>query len=217
MERSLFEYDNILKMVVIGDHGVGKTTLVSGLVKSISERIKKPDPTIGVEFSSVSIFVKQIKKVIKFQIWDTAGQEQFKSITKNYYRNAQCAIVVFDITRRESFDNIKEWIEEVRHHMNDDYLNNIFIVGNKSDKKISRKVSIEEAVEFANSFELDYSEASGFVDKCEDLHNKIIVPLATDIFSTLVKKDKKIKSLEIDKTNSPIRMYGYKLSNKCCA
>lgn len=214
MKRSSFEYDAVLKLVVVGDHGVGKTTLVSNLSKG--KPTKNPEPTIGVEFNSVSVTIPKIDKHIKLQIWDTAGQEKFKSITRIYYRNAKCAIVVFDITRRESFNKLKSWIEEVRYNMKSNCTYNLFIVGNKLDREELRTVTKEEANEFAKSFGISYVETSSFLDKSIELKEKVLIPLATNSHCTLEQKEKIHKSLEVE-LEPKISVYGCNPRKKCCS
>ena len=98
--------------------------------------------TIGVEFGA---FIVQInEKILKLQIWDTAGQESFRSITRIFYRGAHCVFLTYDITREETFSNIVEWLKEVRQHANQDIL--IYLIGNRSDLEDEREVTREKAV-----------------------------------------------------------------------
>jgi len=101
--------------------------------------------TIGVEFGS---FVFKVEtKVIKLQIWDTAGQESFRSVTRIFYRGADCVFLVYDITRNETFMNLTEWLKEIRQHGNEDV--RIYLIGNKSEMEEEREVSYERALQFA--------------------------------------------------------------------
>ena len=105
------EYDIIFKVVLIGDSGVGKTNILSRYVRD--EFSIETKSTVGVEFGSKIVKLNNIN--IKVQIWDTAGQERYKSITNAYYKGAKGAFVVYDISKKETFDNINKWIEELKN------------------------------------------------------------------------------------------------------
>ena len=112
--------------------------------------------TIGVDFKLKTI--EMDSKILKLQIWDTAGQERFKAITRAYYRDTHGVIIVYDITDKESFDNIKQWLFEVDQWCGDNV--SILIVGNKSDLADRREVSYEEASSFAEELQIEYIETS---------------------------------------------------------
>eukprot|EP01031_Cornospumella_fuschlensis_P025655 gene25655-30986_t len=112
--------------------------------------------TIGVEFGSRTIDLDG--KILKLQIWDTAGQESFRSITRSYYRGACAAILMYDITRRETFTNLHRWLEEAKHNSNPDMV--IMLVGNKTDLQHKRAVSTQEGQRFASDYGLMFLEAS---------------------------------------------------------
>lgn len=137
------QYDKLFKIVLIGESGVGKTNLISRFVEdqfSLESR-----STIGVEFSNKTIFLENT--TIKVQLWDTAGQERFRAITVAYYRGAHGAIVVFDCTKRQTFERLDQWISDLRLYSSESV--SIVIVGNKSDLSHLRAVSTEEAQEYA--------------------------------------------------------------------
>jgi Ras-related protein Rab-2A len=102
--------------------------------------------TIGVEFGCFT--VKMDEKVIKLQIWDTAGQESFRSITRIFYRGAHCVFLVYDMTRAETFNNVVEWLGEVKNNAKEDIV--VYLIGNKADiaEGAGREVSYEQAIEF---------------------------------------------------------------------
>jgi Ras-related protein Rab-2A len=114
------------------------------------------DLTIGVEFGARMIKIDD--KPIKLQIWDTAGQESFRSITRSYYRGAAGALLVYDITRRETFNHLSRWLEEARQNGNPDMV--IMLIGNKSDMEARRQVSFAEGEKFAADHGLIFLETS---------------------------------------------------------
>ncbi|XP_051824264.1 ras-related protein Rab-2A-like [Antechinus flavipes] len=147
-------YAYLFKYIIIGDTGVGKSCL---LLQFTDKRFQPVhDLTIGVEFGArlVSIDGKQIK----LQIWDTAGQESFRSITRSYYRGAAGALLVYDITRRDTFNHLTTWLEDARQHANANMV--IMLIGNKSDLDIRREVSKEEGEAFAQEHGLIFMETS---------------------------------------------------------
>ncbi|KAK9759802.1 Ras- protein Rab-2-B, partial [Basidiobolus ranarum] len=136
------------------------------------------DLTIGVEFGARFITVDN--KNIKLQVWDTAGQESFRSITRSYYRGAAGALLVYDITRRETFEHLAKWLEDAREHSNDNIT--ILLIGNKSDLEGKRAVSKEEGEEFAKEHGLFFLETSAktsanveeaFINTAERIYEKI--------------------------------------------
>ena len=133
------DYDMIFKVVLIGDSGVGKSNILSRYLKN--EFNFESKATVGVEFGSQKFDLNGYK--IKAQIWDTAGQERYKSITNAYYKGAKGALLVYDITRRETFDSVDRWIPDLR--TNGDEQVTILLVGNKCDLEENRKVTKEEA------------------------------------------------------------------------
>ena len=114
------------------------------------------DLTIGVEFGARMITIDN--RQIKLQIWDTAGQESFRSITRSYYRGAAGALLVYDITRRETFNHLTRWLEEARQNSNSNMA--IMLIGNKSDLEHRRAVSTQEGEQFAQENGLIFLETS---------------------------------------------------------
>ncbi|EPR61066.1 small GTPase Rab2, putative [Toxoplasma gondii ME49] len=146
-------YQYLFKYIIIGDTGVGKSCL---LLQFTDKRFRTDhDLTIGVEFGArlVSIAGRQVK----LQIWDTAGQESFRSITRSYYRGAAGALLVYDITRRDTFLHLTRWLDEVRQNSNPHMT--IMLIGNKSDLE-RREVSFDEGAAFARQHGLIFLETS---------------------------------------------------------
>lgn len=131
-------------MVLIGDSGVGKSNLLSRFTRNEFNLDSKS--TIGVEFATRSIQVDS--KTIKAQIWDTAGQERYRAITSAYYRGAVGALLVYDISKHQTYENVTRWLKELRDHADANIV--IMLVGNKSDLRHLRAVPTEEAKAFAS-------------------------------------------------------------------
>ena len=148
------EYDYLFKIVLVGDSAVGKTNVLTKYTHNSFSADSKS--TIGVEFSTKTITVENER--IKIQVWDTAGQERYRAICAAYYRNALAVIVVYDITRYNTFENISEWLREIRNYVQDNTV--IAIVGNKCDLQHMRAVSAEKAKELATENNLTFYEVS---------------------------------------------------------
>ena len=144
----------LLKFVIIGDSGVGKSNiLLRYIYNSFSEEFKT---TVGVEFGAKNIEID--KKVYRIQIWDTAGQENFRSIARAYYKNSVCACVVYDISKHSSFEDIQVWIDDCTKQTAKSVL--LFLIGNKNDLNDEREVSYEEGEAYAKAHKMMFLEAS---------------------------------------------------------
>ena len=148
------EYDYIFKVVLIGDSGVGKSNLLSRFTRN--EFNLESKSTIGVEFATRSVQVDG--KSIKAQIWDTAGQERYRAITTAYYRGAVGALVVYDVAKHLTFENVERWLRELKDHTDQKVVT--MLVGNKSDLRHLRAVTTEEAKALAEKFDLSFIETS---------------------------------------------------------
>ncbi|KAL6544834.1 Ras-related protein RABA1f [Orobanche minor] len=148
------DYDYLFKVVLIGDSGVGKSNLLSRFTKN--EFSQQSKSTIGVEFATRSIHVDD--KVVKAQIWDTAGQERYRAITSAYYRGAVGALLVYDVTRDVTFENVERWLKELRGHTDCNIV--IMLVGNKADLRHLRAVPMEKAKAFAVRENIFFMETS---------------------------------------------------------
>ena len=142
-------YDLSVKLIFIGDPGVGKSCLTSKAVKNKYEDYYQA--TVGFEFLTFNM--KLNDKVLKIQIWDTCGQEIYKSLISNFYRNSSLAVVTYAIDNRESFNHAENWLNELKSIANTDV--RIFLVGNKADLEEDRKVSKEEGEKYKEEHNLD--------------------------------------------------------------
>ncbi|KAH8277729.1 hypothetical protein KR018_004220 [Drosophila ironensis] len=149
------------KVVVLGSRGVGKTRLVIRYIKNTLHRSESEVPTIAVSFFTCNIILDEVK--IKLQIWDTAGQERYRAVAPMYYRNANAAILVFDLTQYKTFTEIKSWIQELHRNVQDPMI--LTLVGNKMDMHAQRAVSRDEAFVFATSIGATYFETSTETDQ----------------------------------------------------
>ena len=152
------EYDYLFKLLLIGNSSVGK----SCILLRFSDNIFNDNflPTIGVDFK-IRTFDLQ-SKTIKMQIWDTAGQERFKTITSSYYRGAHGVILVYDITDRQSFKDLENWLLETEKHASEDIVK--ILVGNKNDLESSRVVTYNEGKNYAINNGMEFIETSAKVN-----------------------------------------------------
>ena len=189
---------------------VGKTNILSRYTHG--KFYPDYDVTLGTEFMAKSISIND--KNIRLQIWDTAGEEAFRSITRSYYKSSACAFIVYDITNMKSFDNIKIWLNDVHDLCNKNTL--IYLIGNKSDLDNERQVSKEEGQKFANENNLKFYETSAlngdniediFIQSATDLVNKLDSGEILDIKNSGIKIFDNIDNNNINEDKS---------QNKCC-
>ncbi|KAH7638600.1 RAS oncogene family member Rab1 isoform X1 [Dermatophagoides farinae] len=148
------DYDYLFKLLLIGDSGVGKSCLL--LRFADDTYTESYISTIGVDFKIRTIELDG--KTIKLQIWDTAGQERFRTITSSYYRGAHGIIVVYDVTDMETFQNVKQWLQEIERYACDNV--NKLLVGNKADVIAKKVVDYTTAKEFADNLGIPFIETS---------------------------------------------------------
>ena len=189
-------YDLIFKLVLIGDSGVGKTNILSRYISN--EFSLSSQPTVGVEFGSK--IIKKDDKTIKLQIWDTAGQERYKAITNAYYKGSKGAFVVFDISRKATFENVDRWIGELKDNAREDV--NIMIVGNKSDLEDKREVRTDEVAKKAEQYNIAFCETSALKgnnieEAFEKLVNEITKNVETNKTSE-IKKEEESKTITLN-------------------
>ena len=167
-----------VKVVLLGESGVGKTSIINQFIrKKFNSRIT---PSINAQFSSKIIEFKEFEKSIKFDIWDTVGQEKFRSITKIFYRDAKVIVLVYDITQEFSFDSLKDyWYPEVINTTEGEPL--FAIVANKNDLYEEQKVDNKDGREFANEINAIFQTTSALNNSSinilfENIGKKIIIP-----------------------------------------
>ena len=173
------EYDFLFKVVLIGDSGVGKSNLLSRFTKN--EFNLESKTTIGVEFATKTIETEG--KIVKAQIWDTAGQERYRAITSAYYRGAVGALLVFDITKDQTFKSIDRWLNELKDHADQNIV--VMLVGNKTDLDHLRDVKVEESKQYAEENNLAFIETSALdATNVDEAFGQIL----SDIYKLLSKK-----------------------------
>lgn len=177
------EYDYLFKLLLIGDSGVGKSCLL--LRFADHTYTESYISTIGVDFKIRTITTRD-EKTIKLQIWDTAGQERFRTITSSYYRGAHGIIVVYDVTDQESFNNVKQWLNEIERYACEKV--NKLLVGNKCDLVSKKAVSYEVAKAFADKLDIPFLETSAkaatnvekaFLTMADEIKNNITTNTVT--------------------------------------
>lgn len=182
------KYDFTIKLLMIGDSNVGKTCI---LTKYVTNTFTDDfTTTIGIDFHIKRIAVND--KIVKLQLWDTAGQERFRSVTIGYFRGAQGAFIVYDVTNRESFNNIKKWIEDINKNCYKGII--IFLVGNKIDEIHNRQVSTEEGKELGKKYNINYFECSAKTGKNIE---EIYFNIATIISKKIIEEQNLNKSVPI--------------------
>ena len=180
--------DYIIKLLTLGETEVGKTSIV--LRYSDDKFNDNKIATIGIDFK-IKIIKKGIEK-IKVSIYDTAGQERFKNIVKHYYKGANGVLLIFDVTKKTTFEKLEFWIEDLKE--NSDNLDNLFIylIGNKNDLEQKRQVSYEEAQSFAMERNLPYIEVSA---KTGDNIKKLFDEMVKGTLTKIINNEKKENNL----------------------
>ena len=177
-DNSNKNFNYSFKYIIIGDAAVGKSNLLIRYV--YGEFSEDYQNTLGVEFGVKNINIQN--KICRIQIWDTAGQEKFKSIIKGFYKNSVCAIIVYDITRRDSFNNINTWINDCKTICSKTV--SMVLVGAKSDLEINRQVMKEEGEELAEKNGIPFYETSA---KTGENVNEVFFKSAEEIVEKINK------------------------------
>jgi len=198
------------KVVFLGDESAGKTSLVRRYMYGTFE--EDVQATIGMDFQSKTVVLDDGRSV-RLQLWDTAGQERFRSLIPSYIRDAAAAVVVYDITKRQSFDDVERWLSELRDHAEENIV--VLLVGNKSDLKHLRAVSTQEASEFADKQGLAAIETSALDSSNVDVAFHRIL---SDIYNAMSKRQLRAEaergaSQNIQVDAEPTQQRG----SKCCA
>uniref|UniRef100_A0A6U3RS86 Ras-related protein Rab-18 n=1 Tax=Ditylum brightwellii TaxID=49249 RepID=A0A6U3RS86_9STRA len=193
------QHDYLFKILLVGNSSVGKTCLLQQFVDNWFD--ESSIPTIGVDFKIRTLEISG--KVAKLQIWDTAGQERFRTITTSYYRGAHGAVVVYDVTSRESFEDVKRWFHDIERYSSPSVRK--ILVGNKIDLNGSRQVSFEEGLDFASNLGIDFMETSAKTAyKVEDLFLNMAFQIKEEVVDPLMgsKEEKNLISVSKPMANN---------------
>ena len=162
----------IYKVLLLGDSSVGKTCFLKRFVDGTFQEVYMS--TIGLDYRLKIMTLPDSTKV-KLQIWDTAGQDRFRAITKNYYKGAHGIILIFDVTTPKSYENVKNWMSQIQESASEDVT--VFLIGNKIDDEKNRKISHDEGKKAAAEYNLQFFETSAKANINVD-----------EVFNTLVKE-----------------------------
>ena len=211
------QYDLTFKIIIIGDPGVGKSCLTARAVNDKFE--SEYSPTIGFEFLTYSVKIKD--KIIKLQIWDTCGQEMYRSLITNFYRNTSLAMMVYSIDSRESFEHINIWLKEIKIHSHPDVI--IILIGNKSDLEEERKVTYEEAKKFKEENKLLYFEetsAKNGINSKEIFYESAKILFKEHLkYSSMAQNNNSNDNFSVNSnSNAPTKLkrVNSKRNNNCC-
>ena len=193
------EADLVYKILLLGDSEVGKSCFLMRYSDNVF--VENYMATIGLDYKLKYIQLES-GEMIKVQLWDTAGQDRYRTIAKNYYKGSHGILLLYDITKVNSFENIREWIKDIREEVYEKAI--IFIIGNKIDKIEERKVSTEQGEKLAQEFNLPFFEASAKSGENVD-----------EIFKALYKKISEVY-IDIQKENGEKLTTGKKKKKKCC-
>ena len=171
--NSTKEVEFVFKILLLGDSEVGKSCFLMRYSDNVF--VENYITTIGLDYK-----LKNVKldsgKTIKVQLWDTAGQDKYRTIAKNYFKGSHGILLLYDITKQSSFDNIREWVRDIKEEVNEKAI--LFLIGNKIDMEDQRKIPKEKGVELAEEFKIPFFEASAKSGENVDevykaLYNKI--------------------------------------------
>ena len=200
------QYDLSFKLIVIGDSSVGKSCLTTQAVRN--KFIDFYQTTVGFEFLTFNLRINT--NVVKLQVWDTCGQEVYKSLISNFYRNSSLALIVYAINNRNSFEHAEIWLNELKNKSNPKV--RIFLVGNKCDLENTRVVSKEEGENFKNEKNLDkFIETSA---KTGENARNVMLQAAKILYKDYLKVKEKIKNDGSD--GDTLERKNGKNRSKCC-
>ncbi|EGR32688.1 ras oncogene family protein, putative [Ichthyophthirius multifiliis] len=192
------QHIKLLKVVVLGDSGVGKTSIVNRFVLDKFEQ--RQQITQGASF--VQKDFKKGNKIFKLQIWDTAGQEKYRTLGPLYYRDSEAAIVVYDITNKNSFQTLQQWIKDLKDYASENI--NIVLVGNKTDLIEQEQVSFDNAKLYAKNISAKFQYVSAkenkniqciFEDIIKQIEEKDVINVVQKVLKLYNKQNKKIVNL----------------------
>jgi len=178
----------LYKILILGDSSVGKTCFLTRYADNTFQEVHMS--TIGIDYKLKNVKMED-GKIVKLQIWDTAGQDRFRSITKNYYKGANGIVVIFSVTDKRTFGNVKNWIHQIKAEVDEKVT--IILVGNKIDDEENREVTKEEGEEAARNFGLDFFECSAKTgENINSTFNELVLKMV-EIHEKFGGKEEKLK------------------------
>ncbi len=196
---STTETDAVYKILLLGDSEVGKSCFLMRYADNVF--VENYITTIGLDYKLKYVQLDS-GEMIKVQLWDTAGQDRYRTIAKNYYKGSHGILLLYDITKRNSFENIREWIKDIKEEVYEKAI--IFLIGNKIDKNSERKITTEQGVKLAEEYNLPFFEASAKTGENVD-----------EIFKSLYKKISEVY-IDIQKDRGEKLGSTNKKKAKCC-
>ena len=192
-------YDKTCQLLIIGDSSVGKTSLITRYTNGTFK--EEYLATVGLDYYSKEEVINN--KTINIKWWDTAGQERYKSLTQNYFKNAEGVLLTYDITNSESFDNLKEWISSIKKNMEGkDIFIPVIIIGNKIDMEDSRETSKEDAEKFAKENNYKYFETSAKTGEgVDDAIRELVIQILKQNGQIDDQKEARASSVQIKEEN----------------
>ena len=199
MKTSSTETDLVYKILLLGDSEVGKSCFLMRYADNVF--VENYITTIGLDYKLKYVQLDS-GQVIKVQLWDTAGQDRYRTIAKNYYKGSHGILLLYDVTKSSSFENIREWIKDIREEVYEKAI--IFLIGNKIDKKDQIKIKTEEGEKLAEEFNIPFFEASAKSGENVD-----------EIFKALYKKISEVY-VDIQQEGGRKLSIKNKKNKKCC-
>jgi len=181
--NSTKEVEFVFKILLLGDSEVGKSCFLMRYSDNVF--VENYITTIGLDYK-----LKNVKldsgKTIKVQLWDTAGQDKYRTIAKNYFKGSHGILLLYDITKQSSFNNIREWIQDIREEVSPKAI--IFLIGNKIDLADQRKISKEKGIELAEEYKLPFFEASAKSGENVDEVFKALYKKISEVYGDLERE-----------------------------
>ena len=181
--NSTKEVEFVFKILLLGDSEVGKSCFLMRYSDNVF--VENYITTIGLDYKLKSVKLDS-GKTIKVQLWDTAGQDKYRTIAKNYFKGSHGILLLYDITKQSSFNNIREWIQDIREEVSPKAI--IFLIGNKIDLADQRKISKEKGIELAEEYKLPFFEASAKSGENVDEVFKALYKKISEVYGDLEKE-----------------------------
>ena len=181
--NSTKEVEFVFKILLLGDSEVGKSCFLMRYSDNVF--VENYITTIGLDYKLKSVKLDS-GKTIKVQLWDTAGQDKYRTIAKNYFKGSHGILLLYDVTKQSSFQNIRDWIQDIREEVSQKAI--IFLIGNKIDLVDKRKISKEKGIELAEEYKLPFFEASAKSGENVDEVFKALYKKISEVYGDLERE-----------------------------